>query len=177
MRTNSPRPGALLYHPPGTPGHRLLGHPLKRRYFGGTAPQGRAAPRCLLPPPSCRVAEPTASLQNATRLRPPVLDPPPHRPAGSPVLPRVDSQALRRRSCRGRKHKPEAPPLRLKEPIGARSLGARVLPHFDLWSFLPTLVPSLLRSRKSQRPGLATPPSPVLSLSRRPHSPHSQLHE
>jgi hypothetical protein len=125
----------------------------------------------------CRVAEPTASLQNATRLRPPVLDPPPHRPAGSPVLPRVDSQALRRRSCRGRKHKPEAPPLRLKEPIGARSLGARVLPHFDLWSFLPTLVPSLLRSRKSQRPGLATPPSPVLSLSRRPHSPHSQLHE
>lgn len=104
-----------------------------------------------------RVAEPTASLQNATRLRPPVLDPPPHPLAGSPVLPRVDSQELRRGSCRGRKHKPEAPPLQLKEPIGARRLGARVLPHFYLRSFLLFRVPSLLISRKSQSLGLATP--------------------
>lgn len=88
-----------------------------------------------------RVAEPAASLQNTTQLRPPVLDPPLRPPAGSQVLPRVVSQALRRGSCGGRKHKFEAPPVGLREPIGARSLGARVLTHS---SFGPSYPPWIL---------------------------------
>lgn len=69
--------------------------------------------------------------------RPPVLDPPLRPPAGSQVPLRVDLLALRRGRCRGRKHKPEALPPRLKEPIGAGRFGARVLTRFVLRSLLP----------------------------------------
>lgn len=136
----------------------------------GTLRQVRARPRAGRGPRQGvatlsprRVADRGASRQNATRLRPPALNPPPRPLVGSWLLLSLRTPALHRGSCRGRKHRSEAPPLLPKEPIRTQSPGARALLPFALRSLLhtPALSWVVSESPRRSRVSLASSATPV----------------